>query len=107
MTYSMSVGLEVNCAYLKLSQNKIAKTQELTDFVNLDLDAEDVIVGIELLALDAAIPFDILVSDHKLSTEDSFFIQRLIPGFLRTKLIGMSEGTSISQAPQPRTLASA
>jgi len=89
MTYNMTVDLQVNCAYLKLSQNKIAKTQELTDYVNLDLDADDVIRGIELLALDASIPFDVLVSSNKLSTEDSSFIQQLIPGFLRIKLTGM------------------
>lgn len=38
-----------NAAYIKLSENPVARTRELSEDVMVDLDEYDIVVGVELL----------------------------------------------------------
>jgi len=48
---------ELDVAYIRLSKAKVHRTVEMTDEVNVDLDEFRVVVGVEVLSLDATIPF--------------------------------------------------
>jgi excisionase family DNA binding protein len=48
---NISYDRGADAAYLKLSNLKITKTKSVSDFCNVDLDAEGHVVGIELLSI--------------------------------------------------------
>jgi uncharacterized protein YuzE len=47
-------------AYVRFSNNRVVRTEELDDATNIDLDEHGMVVGVELLDLSATIPFDLL-----------------------------------------------
>ena len=60
---TIELDQHVDAAYIRLSTQPVATTRELTGAVLVDLDAMGVVVGVEVLSLDADIPFDRLVTD--------------------------------------------
>ncbi|MCA1717144.1 MAG: DUF2283 domain-containing protein [Actinobacteria bacterium] len=54
---------EYDLLYIELHTGDIERTEDLADGVHLDLDAEDQVVGVEFLSLDA---FDAFVEDNNL-----------------------------------------
>jgi uncharacterized protein YuzE len=54
---SVEVDLQANAAYVLLTDQPVVKTVELNDEVIVDLDSNDMVVGIETLRIDAPIPF--------------------------------------------------
>ncbi|MCW1250644.1 DUF2283 domain-containing protein [Acaricomes phytoseiuli] len=57
------VDTEVNAAYLQLSDREVASTIEYSEELLIDLDGFGLIRGIELLDLEAAIPYEDLASN--------------------------------------------
>lgn len=53
----LELDLQANAAYVRLSDEPVVRTCELNDEVNVDLDANDMVVGIETLRVNAPIPF--------------------------------------------------
>ncbi|MBI3615428.1 MAG: DUF2283 domain-containing protein [Candidatus Omnitrophica bacterium] len=45
----IAYDIQAKAAYIKLSDDRVAKTIEYADFINLDLDDKGQLVGIELL----------------------------------------------------------
>jgi hypothetical protein len=71
----------------------------VTDSVLIDLDAMNVIVGVEVLDLGAKIPFSTLVSDFHVHTdviELLRVIQPSVSGFLLTQ---SAEGVAVANTP--------
>jgi hypothetical protein len=66
----LTIDLAADCAYFQFSQNPIATTSPLTDLLNVDLDSSGHLVGLELLAIEAEVPFDALVRDYQLSEKN-------------------------------------
>ena len=58
----LEVERDAGMAYITLSTAPVAQTMEHSSTVMVDLDALNVAVGIELLDLDATIPYDDLVT---------------------------------------------
>lgn len=54
---SLEVDLQANAAYIELSSEPVVRTDQVNDEVLVDIDANDMVVGIETLRVDAAIPF--------------------------------------------------
>lgn len=48
---------DVNALYIKLRSGQVSRTIELTDSVYVDMDADDVPLGIEFLNADEFVPF--------------------------------------------------
>ena len=46
-----SVDPEASAAYLRLDEDEIARTIEISDQINLDLASTDAVIGIEFLAI--------------------------------------------------------
>lgn len=63
-TVRVEINPAADLAYVRLSDARVYKTVGLTDDINLDMDEFDMVVGIEVLDLDAEMPFSALVEDH-------------------------------------------
>ena len=55
--FRLEVDAVADAAYIRLSSSPVARTFEPTSQVLIDLDELNVVVGVEVLSLSAAIPF--------------------------------------------------
>lgn len=81
----LTVDQTSSLAYIQLSDNAVASTVEHDGCVIVDLDEMGMAVGVELLDLDAPIPFDALVTSYHVSSKvvDVLrLIQPTINGFM-------------------------
>jgi len=78
-TVRVVLDVEAGLAYVTLSDLAVARTVSLTDAINLDLDAFNVIVGMEVLDLDAEIPFTRLVDEYHVPTSTVEILRRMRP----------------------------
>jgi uncharacterized protein YuzE len=102
----LEVDLTANAGYIRLSEEEVHRTVQVTEDVLIDIDKMGIVVGIEALKLSAEIPFGRLVEDYHLHTdvvEEVRRIQPSISGVLDLTL--RSEGTtgsvSVSQKAVP------
>lgn len=70
---------ELGLAYFKFNDSKIAKTVELTDSLNVDLDVEGKPVGIEFLKSQPQVPFDRLQNEFAFKLSEIELIRRVLP----------------------------
>lgn len=68
MSITITVDTALNTAYIKLSDEPIARTVEFDELILVDVDQYDVAVGIELLDEGVALPFQELVTDFHVHT---------------------------------------
>lgn len=95
--FSVEVDLDVDAAYVRMTNRSIVRTEQLGDGVNVDLDEVGVVVGIELLWLDAEIPFTRLMTDFHVHSADVELLRALRPSIAESMLRSASEGTSSAQ----------
>ncbi|OIQ71095.1 hypothetical protein GALL_472900 [mine drainage metagenome] len=60
---------EITYAYIRLGRATSVRTEVLNDFVNIDLDSSNRVVGVELLSLDEEVPFEELAIKYHLSPD--------------------------------------
>lgn len=96
MSVKLSVDQSVNAAYIKLSDNAVSQTEQLQDDVLVDLDDMRVVVGIEVLALDAELPLARLREEFHVHSSVTDLLDRLRPtiGYHLERFQQASEGTS-------------
>jgi uncharacterized protein YuzE len=90
----VEVDQQADVAYIRLSDNPVARSHALDSDVVVDLDAMNVVVGVEMLHLNAEIPYTQLVTDFHVRSELTELMRQLRPsisGFL--SLHSMAEGT--------------
>lgn len=90
----VEVDAAADVAYIRLSREAVVQSVELGDDVVVDLDGMRMVVGIEMLHLDAEIPYSTLVSDWHVHSDVADLLRRIRPsisGFL--SLQSMAEGT--------------
>jgi len=78
MKARLSIDLEADAAYLKVSDNTVVRTSEVSPGVQVDLDEYNMVVGVEVLALDVEIPVEELTTKYHMREE-----QMLILGAIR------------------------
>jgi len=81
---SLKIDGDAEVAYIKLSDNPVFRTVQATEDVLIDLDKFSVAVGIEVLDLDATIPYGRLTTDfhiHSDIVDDVRAIQPTINSF--------------------------
>lgn len=94
-TIKITVDTELDVAYIRLSSNKVARTVELTDDVMVDVDALGVVIGVEVLALDAVIPFTRLHEELHVHSDVIEILRQIQPSVAASmRLTQGSEGTS-------------
>ena len=75
---NIELDTEISTGYITFSKGLVASTVALTDELNIDLDAQGKVVGLELLQLDAKVPKERLVTEFHL---DAQLIEKLSNGF--------------------------
>ena len=91
-----------NAAYVALSDNEIVMTRQVTDLVLVDLDAMNVVVGIEVLSLTAELPFQRLADEFHVHSDVIETLRRIRPSvgaFVAMTSTGVA-GASAQTAPQ-------
>jgi len=96
--WRLSINTDTDVAYIRMTQNEIVETIEATDEVLVDVDKHDVVVGIEMLRLDAKIPFTDLLTKFHVHSEDVEYLQGLLPSVKIRMQIG-NDGTNDVTAP--------
>lgn len=69
MTISIEIDREADAAYIRLSDAPTLQTVYVSPDVNVDTDTSGLAVGIELLTLNAEIPYDALLTEHHVHPE--------------------------------------
>lgn len=69
---------EIDSYYIYISDNAIYKTKSITQYINLDLDEEGFIVGIEALDLGVKLPFQKFSQEYAMSLELQDKIKELL-----------------------------
>lgn len=75
----VAVDLDADAAYIRLSGGPIQRTQDVTDDVLVDLDEFAMVVGVELLSVNAVIPFQRLVDEFHVHSDVVEQLRRLRP----------------------------
>src|SRR5215207_7944560 len=76
---TLTVDFGADAAYLMLSDHHVVETCEVSTGVLVDLDEMRVVVGVEVLALDAFIPRDRLITEYHLRSEDLSVLDQIRP----------------------------
>lgn len=95
--FSVSVDYDADAAYVSMSDEDIASTVQVSDEVLVDLDQFRVVVGIEFLRIDADIPFQRLIDDFHVRTNDIEKLRALRPS-IAGHLQAAAEGVSTTSA---------
>lgn len=68
-TISIKIDVQADAAYIKLLDAQVHSTVSLTDDVNIDLDAHGRVIGLEVLTLEADIPFTDLIENYHVTSD--------------------------------------
>lgn len=91
--FSVSVDYDANAAYVMMSDEPIVSTAQASDDVLVDLDELRMVVGIEFLRIDAVIPFQRLIDDFHVHSDDVERLRALRPS-IAGHLNSAAEGTT-------------
>lgn len=96
MSVKVSVDQSVNAAYIQLSDHEVAQTERLGGGILVDLDDMRVVVGIEVLSLEAQLPLTRLREEFHVHSSVVDLLDRLRPtiGYQMRRFQQASEGTS-------------
>jgi len=75
----LHIDQNVGAAYIQINDNPVARTVEVSEDVLVDLDAMDMVVGVEILSLTAEIPIGQLVRDHHIQSDAVSQLQKVRP----------------------------
>ncbi len=78
-SWQLSVNTDTSVAYIRMSRSDVSVTVEANDEILVDLDEHDVVVGIELLRLDAQIPATELMMKFHVHSDDVDYLLSLLP----------------------------
>lgn len=95
----IEISKRLNVAYVYLSDADIVDTVEVTEAVMVDLDAFGMVVGIEVLRLDAEIPFTVLTETHHVHSQVINLLRLIRPhvgGFVATMTTG-TDGAAVGR----------
>lgn len=93
----VQVDLIADAAYVQLSREEVAETCQLSDAILVDLDADRVVVGIEVLTIDAELPFTELATRFHVRSEVIDFLRLIRPsvgGFIKTQVTSGNDGAA-------------
>lgn len=99
---ALDVDTDADAAYIRLTTEPIVRTVELNDEVSIDLDEFGVAVGVEVLALNAEIPFTELHTLYHVHSEVIQHLQSIRPTV--ASFMSLSTGTDGEAAVRPRLI---
>ncbi len=103
MSIKVAVDKTVNAAYIELSDQTIVETVDLGNGIMVDLDAMRVVVGIEVLNLDAELPLARLREEFHVHSSVVRTLDHLRPtiSYQLSRIQQATEGTSGATAQVP------
>lgn len=101
MSIKVTVDKTVNAAYIELSDNEVEETVDLGDGILIDLDDMRIVVGVEVLNLDAQLPLSRLREEFHVHSSVVDLLQRLRPtiSYQLARFQQATEGSSVRVAP--------
>lgn len=90
MSVKVTVDNTVDAAYIELSNETVVRTVKLESAIMVDLDAMNVVVGIEVLNVDAELPLQRLKDEFHVHSNVVDLLERLRPS-LRNALRRMQQ----------------
>jgi uncharacterized protein YuzE len=84
----VEIDLEADLAYVRFTDQPVARTVEVDEAIQIDMDQYNVAVGIEILDLDADIPFQQLVSEFHVRPEHVEILRMLRPNMKTSLQLG-------------------
>ncbi|KDA04902.1 hypothetical protein DC31_02175 [Microbacterium sp. CH12i] len=91
--FVVEVDTTADAAYISMSDEAVAETVQVTDDVLVDFDEFRIVAGIELLRIDADIPFQKLIDDCHVHSDDVETLRKLRPS-IGHHFRSSSEGTT-------------
>ncbi len=88
----LMIDNDVNAAYLRLHDGEVVQTSEVAPGVMVDLDAMNVVLGIEVLTLDTYIPYTDLVQRYHVRSDEVRILELIRPSvtyFISRQTSGM------------------
>lgn len=79
MNIELTIDQSANSAYIRLLNAPVKASKVINDDIVIDLDEMNLVIGIEILNLDAEIPFTVLVSDFHVHSTTVELLRRLRP----------------------------
>lgn len=100
MGHNLTVDFEANAAYLQLTDNPVEETCQVAPGVLVDLDAYDMVVGVEVLDLDIRLPLSELQTKYHVPSDATDALNRIRPSVTTfvARNAGGIESTSTSEA---------
>ncbi len=95
----LEVDAVADCAYIRISTNKVQATVELTDSVLVDIDELNMVVGIEVLTLTADIPFDRIEAEYHVHSKVIESVKAIRPSV--GSFLNVQSGTDGTSSPHP------
>jgi len=92
--FVVEVDTTADAAYISMSNEPVADTVQVTDEVLVDFDEFRIAVGIELLRIDAEIPFQKLIDDCHVHSDDVETLRKLRPS-IGHHFRSSAEGTTL------------
>jgi uncharacterized protein YuzE len=75
----VKVDQAAGAAYIRFNHNPVASTVEHGEDIAIDLDEYSMVVGIEVLSLDADLPFQSLITDYHVESSKIELLRLLRP----------------------------
>lgn len=107
MTLNVSVAIQVDhesdTGYIRLRKERVDRTLELTNLVLVDVDSYNVATGLEVLSLDAEIPFSRLQKEFHVPSSTVALLRAIQPtlgNFLNNVTTGADSTHDVEASPQ-------
>ena len=96
---SVKLDRDAGAAYLRLGTSGVSRTVEFSEDIFVDLDAMDVVVGVELLDLISSIPIDELASRFHIHSESLRILSAAIDAGLLDTTVAFADANRPSAVP--------
>jgi uncharacterized protein YuzE len=100
--WRLSINTDTDVAYIRMTDNEVVETYEATDDILVDVDEHDVVVGIEMLRLDAKIPYTDLTAKYHVHSGDIAYLEGLLPS-IQVRMEIAADGVNDVSAELTRT----
>ena len=94
MNIELTIDKAANSAYIRLLSSPVKTSKDISDDIIIDLDNMNVVVGIEILDLEAEIPFSDLITEFHVHSETVELLRRLRPSISGFMSGFSNDGTS-------------
>lgn len=101
MSVTVNMDTVVNCAYITLSEQQVARTVEYNDHILVDVDAFELVVGIELLDLGTHLAIDDLAAAFHFHSDAVDLLRLIRPDVV--SLLRLTSGTDGQSSATPRS----